>query len=158
MPSAQTQTAVSVSSSKTVASVTSIERDYRGRAANERSSQRRAVPGDPHDAQTPAVRPHSSAQSHFDVYIARSSKTVAYVTSMERDYRGRAANERLSQHRAVPGDPHDAQTSAVRPQSSAQSRFRCLARQNAVASVSDRARLPWPRGKREAIPAPGGAG
>ena len=36
---------------------------------------------------------------------------------MERDCRGRAANERLSQHRVVPGDPHDAQTSAVRPQS-----------------------------------------
>ena len=48
--------AVSVSSSKTVASVTSIERDYRGRAANERLSHRRAVPGDPHGAQTPAVR------------------------------------------------------------------------------------------------------
>ena len=56
MPSAQTQTAVSVSSSKTVASVTSIERDYRGRAANERLSHSRAVPGDPHGAQTPAVR------------------------------------------------------------------------------------------------------
>ena len=108
--------AVSVSSSKTVASVTSIERDYRGRAANERSSQRQAVPGDPHDAQTPAVRPHSSAQSHFDVYIARSSKTVASVTSIERDYRGRAANERLSHRRAVPGDPHGAQTPAVRLQ------------------------------------------
>ena len=36
---------------------------------------------------------------------------------MHRDCRGRAANERLSQHRVVPGDPHNAQTSAVRPQS-----------------------------------------
>ena len=57
----------------------------------------------------------SRARSRISMSI--SSKTVAYVTSMERDYRGRAANERLSQHRVVPGDPHDAQTSAVRPQS-----------------------------------------
>ena len=74
------------------------------------------VPGDPHNAQTLAAWPQSSAQSHFDVYIARSSKTVASVTSIERDYRGRAANERLSHRRAVPGDPHGAQTPAVRLQ------------------------------------------
>ena len=54
------------------------------------------------------------ARSRISMSI--SSKTVAYVTSMERDYRGHAANERLSHRRAVPGDPHDAQTPAVRLQ------------------------------------------
>ena len=39
------------------------------------------------------------------------------ISLMHRDCRGRAANERLSQHRVVPGDPHNAHTSAVRPQS-----------------------------------------
>ena len=93
-------------------------RDYRGRAANERLSQHRAVPGDPHDAQTSAVRPQSRAQSHISMSMA-SSKTVASTCVNDRARRSLcgSTNERLSQHRAVPGDPHDAQTSAVRPQS-----------------------------------------
>ena len=72
------------------------------------------------------------------------SQKRAGCAAMERDGGSRSTHERLSHHRVVPGDPHNAQTPALRPRMSVQTLISTqMSHSAARARESGRVALRW---------------